>query len=153
MNHQYANKSLFVHTRTSGHYFLLPLQQMSCGVIRNFKGIIYTCPKFLKGTQIMMAEKIWQKSHHIYLPEITKTCFLGRPQKKLLEHNGCLQIAPTLEQRVTEPEMENVPSLENYFPRNCRSFTPMLSKALEQQQDKYVSTYFCRPGKYFFPLG
>ena len=68
----------------------------------------------------------------MYLPEITKTCFLGRPQKKLLEHNGCLHVAPTLEQRVTEPEMENVPSLKNYFPRNW-SFTPMLSKALEQQ--------------------
>ena len=68
----------------------------------------------------------------MYLPEIKKTCFLGRPQKKLLEHNGCLHVAPTLEQRVTEPEMENVPSLENYFPRNW-SFTPMLSKALEQQ--------------------
>ena len=66
----------------------------------------------------MVAEKIWHKSHHMYLPEITKTCFLGRPQKKLLEHNGCLHVAPTSEQRVTEPEMENVPSLENYFPKN-----------------------------------
>ena len=35
----------------------------------------------------MVAEKMQQKSHHVYPPEIIQTGLLSRLQKKSLEHN------------------------------------------------------------------
>ena len=64
-----------------------------------------------------------------------------RPQKKTLENNECLYVASVSEQKVREPPTENVPSSENYFPKNCRSFISMLSNSLKQDQDNCFNVF------------
>ena len=53
---------------------------------------------------------------------------LGRLQKKSVEHNDCLYPVSVLEKRVTKSPMDNAPSLQNYFRKNCWSAIPMLLK-------------------------
>ena len=52
----------------------------------------------------MVAEKMWLKSHRIYPPEIIQTTWLGRLQKKILEHDDCLYVVSILQQRVRKPQ-------------------------------------------------
>ena len=47
----------------------------------------------VEGKQIMAAEKMQQKPHRVYPPEIIQTNSLGRLQKKLLKYNDCLYAA------------------------------------------------------------
>ena len=51
----------------------------------------------------MVAEKMRQKSHLVYPPEIIQINSLGMLQKKSLEHNDCLYAASILEGRVRKP--------------------------------------------------
>ena len=66
----------------------------------------------------MAAEKMLQKSHRVYLPEIIQTSWLGRLQKKSWERNDCLYVVSVSELRVKKPSTENVPSLQNYLQTN-----------------------------------
>ena len=74
--------------KTLDHYFLLSLQRLLCGLVRDQKCIIDARPKFIKGKQ-MAAEKTWQKSHRVYPLKIIQISSLGRLQEILLEHHDC----------------------------------------------------------------
>ena len=78
----------------------------------------------------MGAEKMWQKLHHVYPPEIIQASMLSRLQKKPLEHNDCFCVASALQQRVSRPPADNIPSLQNYFQINCQSVIPMLLRCI-----------------------
>ena len=88
--------------------------------------------------QIMTAEKIWQKSHCVYPPEIIQTSMLGRLQKKSLEHNDCLYVTFILQERVRKPPTDNIPSPQNYFQTNCQSIIPMLLKSIGTTLGQFV---------------
>ena len=79
--------------RTSDYYLSLSLQRLSWDSLRT-KNVSFThAENILKGKQIMATEKIRQKSHRVYPPEIMQTSLVVRLQKKSLEHNDCLQVA------------------------------------------------------------
>ena len=78
------------------------------------------CAKFVEGKQIMVAEKMWYKSHVVY-PEIIQTILLGKLQIKSLEYNDCLYAVSMLKWSIKKPPMDHAPSLQNYFQTNCRS--------------------------------
>ena len=55
-----------------------------------------------------------------------------------------MYIAPVSERRVRKPPTGNVPSLQNYFQTNCRSFIPMLLKNIRTMLGQFVLTQFMR---------
>ena len=72
--------------RTSDHYFLLSLQQLSWGLLGTKNVSSQASAKFSEGKQITAAEKIWQKSHCVYPHKIIQTNSVGRQQKNSMEH-------------------------------------------------------------------
>ena len=82
-----------------------------------------------------------------------QTNLLGRLPKKSLRHSSCLYVACVPEQRVRKPQKENVPSLQNYFQRNCWSVIPMLLKSVGTTLAQSNWTKFCRLGTCFCTLG
>ena len=63
---------------------------------------LHMCKIVNKCKQIMLAEKMWWKSHCVY-PEIIQSSLMGRLQEKSLEYNNCLYIASMSKQRVRDP--------------------------------------------------
>ena len=94
--------------------------------------------KILVGKQIMATEKIQQKSHRVYPPEIIQTSSLGRLQKKSVGHNDCLYAMSVLKKRARKPPTDNAPIPQNYFQKNCRSAILMLLKSIGTTLDNFV---------------
>ena len=100
----------------------------------------------------MVAEKIWHKSHHMYLPEITKTCFLGRPQKKIIRTQWLLACSTHI-------------GTESHGTRNgeCSQLGKLLSKKLKFYSNAFKSigttigqicfNIFLQTWKIFFHIG
>ena len=111
---------------------------LSLSLMRTHQELKVYCTKFLKGKQIMVAEKMWQKSHCVYPLEIIQINLLGRLQKNSLEHNDCLYAASVSEWSVRKPPTDDAPSLQNYFRINCQSVIPMLLKSIEATLEQSV---------------
>ena len=72
--------------------------------------------KILEGKQIMMAEKMWQKSHCDsggYTPDIINQLAAQTAENTIFEHNNCLFVAFVSQWRVRKPPTgtENVEGL------------------------------------------
>ena len=65
----------------------------------------------------MASEKTGWKSHCIH-PEIIQTSFLGRLQKKSLEHKDCLYVASVWYWTVRKPQMDNRTTLTQFLEFN-----------------------------------
>ena len=137
---------------TSGHYFLLSLQRLSCDSLWT-KNVSSTPAQNFWKVNMMAAEKMWSKLHCVYSPEIMQTTLLGRLQKKSLQHNDCLYVASLLGQVVRKPPMDKIPSPQNYFQTNCWSVIPMLSKSIGTTLGQFVCTLFCGLGTCFCTMG
>ena len=124
--------------RTSDHYFLLSLQQLSWGLLGTKNVSSQASAKFFEGKQIIVAEKMWQKLDCVYPHKIMQTSSLGRQQKNSMEHNDCLYVVSILQWRIRKTSTDNIIILQNYFQTNCQIITPMLMKSIGTTLRQYV---------------
>ena len=109
--------------RTSEHVSL-SLQRLSWDSLGAKNG------SFTRARNFWKVSKSWRQKrcrNRVYPPELMQTSLLGRLLKKSLERNDC---RPQRQRRVRKHPMDNIPSPQNYFRKNCRSVIPVLLKSI-----------------------
>ena len=131
----YRNLSL---SRTSDHFFLLSLQQLSWDLLGT---------KSISSTHVQnfwKVNKLWRQKRHAEITSCIsswiQTSSLGRLQKKSLKHNCCLYAASALQRGVRKPPVDNIHSPQNYFQTNCWRVVPMLLKSIGTTLEQFVWT-------------